>query len=188
MPQENAASALNRPYQPTPQNPDRSAPLSGWAVEQLRRVLRLQEGEGHRAEDRVRGWTRGLVARVQQELSGAAAEPEQVTDHLWSALLQEGQTGAARFFRPYRAHQGRALWIRGSRGGAYPLQRERVEGLLERLCQQPEDSGLEPSRLFRNAQSHLHNGMSEGELVRVLNLTSPAQEVVIQRLCRPNGG
>ena len=182
MPQENPA-ASSRPHRPTPLNPDPSAPLSGWAVEQLRRVLRLQEGEGRRAEGRISRQTCDLVARVQRELSGTSAEPDKVTDHLWSALLRDGLTGPARFFRPYRARRGRALWVRGNRGGAYPLQRERVEGLLERLCQQPDDPGLEPSRLFHNAQSHLHNGMSETALVRALSLTSPGQEAVLQRLC-----
>ena len=179
---EKSAPASRGPSAPL--HPDVSAPLSGWAVEQLRRVLRLEEGAGPTAEGRVRRRACHMVARVQNELSGTVAEPDRISDHLWSALLCEGRTSAARFFRPYQAGTGRTLWVRRSGGGAYPLARARVERLLEQLCRHPEDADMEPPRLFRNAQAQLHNGMSETALVRVLGLTSAGQTAILQRLVR----
>ena len=181
MPQENPASARPTPGTPT----DRAAPLSGWAVEQLRRVLRLEEGAGPTAEGRIRREARELAARAQHELSGPPAAPEQIADHLWSTLLRDGRTAAARFFRPYQAGTGGTLWVRRREGGAYPLARGRVEGVLERLCAGTDEPDLEPARLFRHTRSQLRNGMSETELVRALSRTSPGQEAVLRRLCRP---
>ena len=161
-----------------------SAALANWAVEQLRRVLHLQEGFGPGASRRVGQRTRTLAARVQDELPPPTATPETAADHLWALLLREGQWASARFFRPYRNGPGPTLWVRRHDGGADALDRERVEALLERLCRQPEDAGLEPTRVMASARRQLHDGMSEAELVQVLTLTSPGQAAVLRRLCR----
>jgi len=124
-----------------------------------------------------------LLSRMEAELGAGAPSSERVTDHLWSLLLRKGQGAAARFFRPYRAGKGPVLWVRLPDGRADPLARERVEALLERRCQELEDSGLDAARIHHHCRGQLRNRMGETELARVLDLTSPAQTTVLGRLC-----
>ncbi|MFA9460235.1 hypothetical protein [Thiohalorhabdus methylotrophus] len=153
-----------------------------WAAQHLGRVLRIHEGSGPAADQRIRTRVRCLLDRVRAELPSGTAQPGELTDHLWSALLRNGQTEAARFFLPYQASRGPVLWIYRGEAGADPLARNRVERLLDRRCLELTDPDLDTARIQRHCRARLRNGMEERELIRVLSLTSPAEAAILDRL------
>ncbi|KPV39665.1 hypothetical protein AN478_11130 [Thiohalorhabdus denitrificans] len=162
-----------------PSSLDSASPLQ-LAADHLRRVLRLQEGTGPTAEERINHQVQDLLQRLPTD---APPAPEDLADQLWAALLEAGRPAAARFFRPYRAGRGPVLWVRRADTGADPLARERVEAVLERRCRSLEEPLLDGPRIHRLCRAQLRDGMREASLVRVLALTSPGQAAVLDRLC-----
>jgi len=173
--------------QPRPADAGAAAPLAApalpaWARTQLERVLRALEGRGPSADSRIRRHSAAALDGLEGELPPAPSAT-QVADHLWAALLCAGHPAAARFFRPLPGKGASVLWVRRADGGADGLDRRRVEALLARRCHRHADDGLEPARMRRQCARQLRNGLGEAELVRALDLTSPAQAAVLRRLC-----
>lgn len=174
--------ALPRPRPAETGNPDPVPAFPEWARTQLERVLRTLEGQGPASDDRIRRRTRATLTELSQELPPDPDRP-QVIDHLWASLMCAGSPAAARFFRPVAERGAPVLWVRRGDGGADALHRPRVEALLERRCGPLADDGLDPARIRHQCARQLHNGLGESDLVRALSLTSPAQAVILRRLC-----
>lgn len=174
--------ALPQPRPAESGTPDSLPAFPEWARTQLERVLRTLEGQGPASDDRVRRRSQATLTELSQELP-ADPDPPQVIDHVWASLMCAGSLAAARFFRPVAPKGAQVLWVRRGDGGADALDRRRVEALVERRCAPVAGDGLDPARIRHLCARQLRNGLGEPDLVRVLELTSPAQTAVLRRLC-----
>jgi len=175
---------LHRPQAavpPTRLHPPYAIWPPAWAVAQIRRVLRVLEGFGPQADHRVDSALREARQRLREVPTRSPGPHPAIRDQCWGALLRAQLFDAARFFRPYAVRREPLLWIQRPDGGADPLARKRVEALVDRLCLDLPEEGLDPARIRQHCDRRLRSGIDEPELARILALTSPGQAVVLRR-------
>ncbi len=169
---------LHRPYAIWP---------PAWAVTQMRRVLRILEGFGPQADRRVERALREARERFLEAPTRSPGPNPAIRDQCWGALLRAQLFDAARFFRPFAVRREPLVWVQRPDGGADPLARKRVAALVDRLCLDLPEEGLDPARIRQHCARRLRSGIDEPELARILALTSTGEAVVLRRMATGAG-